>query len=116
MNNKMVQLGILITQEEYNFLAKLAQDANLSYSEFVRYMIKGLKYGYELAENPKKSPSIIVGEYGYSITPEDFTALNKDIEQCFNRAIKNIQISKIKHDKSNKKPRFKKYKPMEQTA
>ena len=32
MSNKMVQLGILITQEEYNFLAKLAQDANLSYS------------------------------------------------------------------------------------
>jgi hypothetical protein len=112
----MVQLGVIVTQEEYNFIVKLSNDANLSYSEFIRYMIKGLKYGVEITENPKKDVSIIVGEYGYSITPEDFTALTQDLEQCFNKVSKNIKTTKIKHDKGNKNPRFKSYKPMAKTA
>ena len=107
---------IVFTREEYDFLNKISAEANLSVGEFIRYIVKGLKYGVELAENPKKAPSVIIGEYGYSITSEDFTAFTNDIQETFTKVIDKLETSKIKHDKANKRVRFKKYKPMSKTA
>jgi hypothetical protein len=107
---------IVFTREEYDFLNKVSAEANLSVGEFIRYIVKGLKYGVELAENPKKAPSVIIGEYGYSITSEDFTAFTNDIQETFTKVIDKLETSKIKHDKANKRVRFKKYKPMGKTA
>ena len=106
----------VFTREEYDFLTKVSAEANLSVGEFIRYIVKGLKYGVELAENPKKAPSVIIGEYGYSITSEDFTAFTNDIQETFTKVIDKLETSKIKHDKANKRVRFKKYKPMGKTA
>jgi hypothetical protein len=116
MTKKTIMSPIVFTREEYDFLNKVSAEANLSVGEFIRYIVKGLKYGIELAENPKKAPSVIIGEYGYSITSEDFTAFTNDIQETFTKVIDKLETSKIKHDKANKRVRFKKYKPMGKTA
>jgi len=116
MTKKTIMSPIVFTREEYDFLNKISAEANLSVGEFIRYIVKGLKYGVELAENPKKAPSVIIGEYGYSITSEDFTAFTNDIQETFTKVIDKLETSKIKHDKGNKRVRFKKYKPMGKTA
>jgi hypothetical protein len=116
MTKKTIMSPIVFTREEYDFLNKVSDEANLSVGEFIRYIVKGLKYGVELAENPKKAPSVIIGEYGYSITSEDFTAFTNDIQETFTKVIDKLETSKIKHDKANKRVRFKKYKPMGKTA
>jgi hypothetical protein len=116
MTKKTIMSPIVFTREEYDFLNKVSAEANLSVGEFIRYIVKGLKYGVELAENPKKAPSVIIGEYGYSITSEDFTAFTNDIQETFTKVIDKLETSKIKHHKGTIKPRFKKYKPMGKTA
>lgn len=116
MTKKTIMSPIIFTKEEYDFLNKIANEANLSVGEFIRYIVKGLKYGVELAENPKKAPSVIIGEYGYSITSEDFTAFTNDIQETFTKVIGKLESSKIKHHKGPIKARFKKYKPMSKEA
>lgn len=115
MDNKN-QIAIILSEEETEFIYRLSAEANLSTGEFLRYIIKGLKYGVEMAENPKKAKPIIIGEYGYSLTTEDFTAFTTDINKVFTNVVQTLEKGKIKHDKSNKKPRFKKYNPMAKTA
>ena len=112
MTKKTIMSPIIFTKEEYEFLNKISAEANLSVGEFIRYIVKGLKYGVELAENPKKTPNVVIGEYGYSITSEDFTAFTNDIQETFTKVIDKLETSKIKHHKGTIKPRFKKYKPM----
>jgi hypothetical protein len=116
MSVKTTMMPIVFTKDEYDFLCKISADANLSVGEFVRYLIKGLKYGTELAKNPKKTPSLIIGDYSYSLTSEDFMTFTNDIQATFTNVINQLETSKIKHDKGNKRVRFKKYKPMGKTA
>lgn len=112
MTKKTIMSPIIFTKDEYEFLNKISSEANLSVGEFIRYIVKGLKYGVELAENPKKAPKVVIGEYGYSITSEDFSAFTNDIQETFTKVIDKLETSKIKHHKGTIKPRFKKYKPM----
>ena len=104
---KSIKIGVELSIEEYNAINKLAQDCEISMSEYLRLLIQGIYIGEQMSKGKKQ---VEFGGYGYSFKADEMEALFKEVSEKLEKAVI------IKPTIGEKRVRYKSIKTREKVA
>ena len=104
---KSIKIGVELSIEEYNAINKLAQDCEISMSEYLRLLIQGIYIGEQMSKGKKQ---VEFGGYGYSFKADEMEALFKEVGE------KLISCVDIKPTMGAKRIRYKSIKTRKKVA
>ena len=81
---KSIKIGVELSPEEYNAIQKLADDCQISKSEYLRLLIQGIYIGEQMAKGKKQ---VEFGGYGYSFKADEMESLFKEVSEKLEKAI-----------------------------
>lgn len=106
--SKPTAVTLILSADEFNALQTIADEAEVTKSEFLRLIIQGIWLGRSISEG--KKTSVNVGGYGYSFKPEEMELLFQEISDKLEKAVD------IKPVIGNKAVRYKRIKTSKKVA
>jgi hypothetical protein len=85
MQIKKKQLLINLSENDFNMLEELSQDANMSKSEFLKTIIQLIGVTQKIAETDGIPENIQIGGYGITFPPEVMQPFYDNIAQAFEK-------------------------------
>lgn len=92
---KPTAVTLILSGDEYNALQTIADEAEVTKSEFLRLLIQGIWLGKSISEG--KNTTVNVGGYGYSFKPEEMELLFQEISE---KLVKAVDIKPVIGNKS----------------